>query len=47
MTESLQEMLDENIRFGGGFNGEFLSDVRDFLLQTYIKCENYHLTRKN
>lgn len=45
MTECLAEIIDENIRYGGFYDDDFFKNTRDFLLQTYIKCENYHLTK--
>lgn len=46
MTETIQEMLDENKRYGDGFSTQFLEKTRDFLLLSYVKPNNYVLNRK-
>ncbi|WP_080871763.1 hypothetical protein [Oceanobacillus timonensis] len=45
MAEGIAEILDENIRYGGFYDDNFLKNTRDFLLQTYISCVNYHLVK--
>lgn len=48
MTENLSDSIDENIRYDGEtHNNEFLCNVRDFLLNTHIKVDNYELLNLN
>ncbi|WP_281512300.1 hypothetical protein [Mammaliicoccus vitulinus] len=43
MIETVQEMIDENLRYGGGFNNEFLMKTRDFLILSHLKCDSFDL----
>lgn len=48
MTEEIADMIDENIRYDGDFmDNDFLCNVRDFFLNTYIKVDNYQLSQKD
>lgn len=45
-TEEIADMIDENIRYDGMVDdNDFLCNVRDFFLNTYIKVDNYQLER--
>lgn len=46
MTETVQEMIDENKRYGEGFNTRFLEKTRDFLLLSYVKPNSFILNSK-
>ncbi|MCG8542256.1 MAG: hypothetical protein MJA82_20340 [Clostridia bacterium] len=43
IVEELADKIDENIRYGGFIDNEFLCNVRDFFLNTYITIKGYEL----
>jgi hypothetical protein len=44
MLEELAETIDENIRYSGFIDNDFLCDVRDFLLNAHMKIGGYALS---
>lgn len=43
MTEEIADLIDEDIRHNGFIDIELLCNVRDFILNTHVKVENYYL----
>lgn len=43
ITEELADKIDENFRYSGFTDNEFLCNVRDFFLNTYITIKGYEL----
>lgn len=47
MCESVAEMLDENIRYGGGVDGKFLNNLLQFLLKFNIFANDFRLVEND
>lgn len=44
MIEEIADKLDENIRYDGFVDNDFLCNTRDFLIHMYIKIKGYEIT---
>lgn len=43
IAEELADKIDDNIRYGGFIDNDFLCNARDFFLNTYITIKGYEL----
>jgi hypothetical protein len=46
MVENIADKLDENVNYGGFTDSEFLCNVRDFILNTYLEVKGYEIISK-